>query len=124
MPASRTHELLMHLAGWLAGCSVCVTVVGEGRGSSIDRCRAGVESLTSCVYRIDCRDLTLASELSVSENKTLQCARQAFFKYTSSESNLFSKRYKNKCFDPSQESSADKCCSSGSSVTTGFKILF
>lgn len=53
-----------------------------------------------CVYRIDCRDLTRATALSVSENKTLQCARQAFFKkHTSSESSLFSQRYKNKYFD-------------------------
>ena len=76
MPVSRTHELLMHLAaGWLR---VCVTVAREGRGSSSDRCRASVESVTSCVYHIDCSDLTLASELSVSENKTWQCAYVCF----------------------------------------------
>lgn len=56
---SRTHELLMHLAG-----SLHVAVAGEGRGSSSDRCRAGVKSVTSWVYYIDYSDLTLATKLS------------------------------------------------------------
>lgn len=76
VPVSRTHELLMHLAYWLW---VCVTIASEGRGSSGDRCRAGVKSVTSFVYHMDFSDLTLGTELSVSENKTLECARCAFF---------------------------------------------
>lgn len=77
VPVSRTHELLMHLAD---GFCVCVTVAGEGRGGSGDRCRS--QSVTSFLYHIDFSDLTLATEMSVSENKTLQCARRAFLKYT------------------------------------------
>lgn len=64
MPVSGTHELLMHQSCWLAvrvwGGEAVVTDVG-----------AGVKSVKSCVYRIDCCDLTLSPESSVTENKTL-----------------------------------------------------
>lgn len=49
VPASRTHELLMHAAGWLR---VCAAVAGEGRGSVSDRCRASVGYIMLVSFRL------------------------------------------------------------------------
>lgn len=78
--------------------------MGEGRVGGGDRCRAGVESVTSRVCRAVCRDLTLAAESPVPENKTAQCARCAFLK-TSIRVRLFSEATRIN----HSKSSADTC---------------